>query len=86
MKVFCDACDGIGIHGKAEMRYISYFIDRPASQFLGTHLLLEKLRATGIHDERLLSYVKEVSYLLSMYAADGNIARAIKDSKFYKQD
>lgn len=63
----------------------SYFMKKPASLSLVGRLSPKKIPTTGLHGERLSSYVEIVNYLLCTYATDDIMAWAIMKMKFSMQ-
>lgn len=57
----------------------------PAPSSSSTCLSSIKATSTGLHDERLHSYVKVVNFLLATYANDDVIAQAVKELESYHQ-
>lgn len=62
LREFCDVCDSIGIHEKVATWLVSHFTTKPASSSFRARLSPEKIYATGLHNERLSTYVKVFNY------------------------
>lgn len=85
LKEFRDACDSIGVHEGVAMWLFPHFMKKPASSSLSARLSSRKSKSSGLHDERLSSYVEVVNFMLATYATDDVIARAVKTLENYKQ-
>lgn len=73
------------MHKGVAMWLLSHFMKKPASSALAACLSTKKTTWTGLHDERLHSYVEVVNSPLAAYATDAGIAQALKELESYRQ-
>lgn len=82
-KNFIYTCDSIGIYEELAAWLILSFMKISTSLSLEARLSPTMIRATGLPDGKLSSYIEFVNSLLSTNAADKIIARTIKELEFY---
>lgn len=85
LKEFRNAYESVVIHEGVARWLVSYFMKMSALSSLETRLSPRKIRASGLHDEKLSTYVEVVTHFLGTYATNNIIAQTMKELEFYKQ-
>lgn len=74
LKKFRNICVRIDIHEGLVTLFVSYFMKKPAPLSMKIRLPPSKIRANGLHDERLSTNFEVVSNFLSSYVIDDILA------------
>lgn len=83
LEKFRNVCDSNDTQEKKALWPILYILKRLASSSLEVRSYLNKIRETGLHNKRILSYVEVVNYFITTFATDDIIAHTIKGLEFY---